>query len=839
MQHSTPVRQQSANTSLDGAVDDDASLSFGLDAPIVGEGKTAYFTPEQPQRVSRLFDLPPMVQEDGLTQDQIISALRTMIAAQQEIAIQFDIDLEARDEAVDILTAQLARAKEDRNAWRDEAERRAASHKRLKGKVGELEQLCRSLEEDVEKSREESFERSIMDAASGSALQHLHQTLHELESARSALDGQVRDAEIRLEREIERVQALTRDNDDLRENEDHLRKDLARSRDAEVQLDTRVRELEAELERRTETETSFREETSQLEELRSQVLAAREREADGQTGFESLMTRIRDLQQASEDVKQHWRERQAAWEEERLLIQQDAKDRIGKLNAEIDSLRKKNDALQTDVESKDGELANLTEELEAQWKHAEEATERITALRRDNRDYQEMIQDLEEQRIHLEEDKSRLEERLREQDAQLHEFMEGRSEIGREAEVERQKAEELADLLEQRQAELEQAQQERQKALDDLAQTHDALTERETDLEDRTYHINALEDETDALRERLAEMKAAYERTAEAHSRAMADGERARQQLVDIEKRKAEDDLTADALRTSEETLKDQIASLKRQVHDLQHKNSDQTIEVTQLERKLEEMTATAENLNIALEAKQQELELMKRQQGTRGTAGMTPAHNTVARSNSRTSINRMSGVFTPAPARPPSSSSIASSSAIKPALNERRPSIASSAGMRRTASDTASTSSLRKASIGSAKEATDTFKKPLSVSRASNVASTASTAAGKHSRLSSAESAPSLHSARSSVSSIRASVSSAAALRSSRVPTLSPPSTSRIGMSSPPSSSKITSPTTVRRVSNPNASRLSTTSRVSNTSLSKTPTPADKENKRPQAVPA
>lgn len=426
MLHSTPVRQPSANTTLN---DGDASLSLDMDVGPVAEGKTAYFTPDQPQRVSRLFDLPPMVEEDGLTQEQIISALRTMISAQQEIAIQFDIDLEARDEAVDILTARLARAKEERDAWRTEAERRASSHSRLKHKVGELQDLCRSLENDVEKSREESFERSIMDAASGPALQHLHQTLHELESARAALDAQVRDAEIRLERETERVQALTRDNDDLRDKEDALRKDLAQARDAEIQLDGRVRELEGELEKQSEPQTSFRGDTSQLDDLRSQVEAAREREAEGLTGYEQLMTRVRELQQASEDVKQHWRDRQAGWEEERLLIQQDAKDRIGKLTTEIDSLRKRNDALHTTLEGKESELATLNEELEAQWKHAEDAAERITALRRDNRDYQEMIQDLEEQRIQLEEDKVRLEERIQAQDAQLHELMEGRSDV--------------------------------------------------------------------------------------------------------------------------------------------------------------------------------------------------------------------------------------------------------------------------------------------------------------------------------------------------------------------------------------------------------------------------
>lgn len=424
MQHSTPVRNHSPTTTLhDPSMDMDLELSLELakERPVLEH--------PQPQRTSRLFDLPPPVVEDGLTQEQIIAALRTMILAQQEIAIQFDIDLEARDEAVEILTARLERAKQERNEWRDEAERRASAHRRLRAKVQDLEALCRGLEDDVERSREEAFERSVMDAASGSAMQHLHQTLHELESARAQLDAQARDTEIRLARETERAQQLARENEALREAEQSLRQDLVKARDSEVQLDGRVRELEAELESRAEAEASFHEQSSQVDALRSQVEAAREREMEGLSGYEHLMQRVRDLQQASAEVKEKARERQADWDEERLIIQQDAKERLSKLTAEVESLRTKTAQLQLDVENKDGELEQLREELEAQWQHAEEASERITALRRDNHDYQEMIQDLEEQRLHLEEDKAQLEQRLQDQDAELHQLMEGRSEV--------------------------------------------------------------------------------------------------------------------------------------------------------------------------------------------------------------------------------------------------------------------------------------------------------------------------------------------------------------------------------------------------------------------------
>jgi len=100
--------------------------------------------------------------------------LQTQLSLQQELCAQYEVDLNARDALVTALTQRVETSEK-------ESEKRRGVVRGWKKKVQELERLCRNLEEEVDRSREESVERSIMDEASGEALRQLHGQIAGLE----------------------------------------------------------------------------------------------------------------------------------------------------------------------------------------------------------------------------------------------------------------------------------------------------------------------------------------------------------------------------------------------------------------------------------------------------------------------------------------------------------------------------------------------------------------------------------------------------------------------------------------------------------------------------------
>ena len=114
-------------------------------------------------------------------EEDLIWSLRTQLALQQELNIQYEVDLSARSELVSSLTSKLEHADKDKM-------QRNGALRTWKKKVQELEKVCRQLEDECERSRQESFERSVMDHASGEALRELHRVITRLE--REKVDGE-------------------------------------------------------------------------------------------------------------------------------------------------------------------------------------------------------------------------------------------------------------------------------------------------------------------------------------------------------------------------------------------------------------------------------------------------------------------------------------------------------------------------------------------------------------------------------------------------------------------------------------------------------------------------
>jgi chromosome segregation ATPase len=157
---------------------------------------TTYYTPQ-----TMIPTTPPKGQtrhvRTASKEESIIFSLQTQLDLQTGLCSQFEADLRARDELVAMLGNKIAEAEEE------DAKKRKFL-RAWKKKVGELERTCRFLEDEIEGSRQESMERSIMDEASSEALRMLHRQIAGLERER---DGWKR-TEVVLREEVRRLEAL-------------------------------------------------------------------------------------------------------------------------------------------------------------------------------------------------------------------------------------------------------------------------------------------------------------------------------------------------------------------------------------------------------------------------------------------------------------------------------------------------------------------------------------------------------------------------------------------------------------------------------------------------------
>ncbi|KAJ6576379.1 hypothetical protein B0H10DRAFT_1728216, partial [Mycena sp. CBHHK59/15] len=72
--------------------------------------------------------------------------------------------------------------------------------------------------------------------------------------------------------------------------------------------------------------------------------------------------------------------------------------------------------------------------------------------------------------------------------------------------------------------------------------------------------------------------------------------------------------------------LKDEIERLRRQIHELQQESADKDVKILQIPKQRAQDKQDLQGLNNLLDYKQQELAILKRRMGVRGTGRPTPA---------------------------------------------------------------------------------------------------------------------------------------------------------------------------------------------------------------------
>ena len=264
-------------------------------------------------------------------QSELIRSLREQLVVQADLSAQFELDLDSRDELVEILSERCDTAEVELLHWREHGETESRAMRIMKKRVTELEKMCTRLQDEVDQSRGESLERSIMDEASGQALKTLHRQI-------STLEGRNRELVLHSEDREARIKELEASEEDAR---------------AELeQLKTQIDELEeanAELHEQLEFQPA----------------------AEGQQDVHKALHRLgQELAMTKEELDAQW-ERTEKTEE-----------RISKLQNERTELKCEVDDLREELGSKDlviEKLGGSNRELDAQVINADQHTQQLEA----------------------------------------------------------------------------------------------------------------------------------------------------------------------------------------------------------------------------------------------------------------------------------------------------------------------------------------------------------------------------------------------------------------------------------------------------------------------------
>jgi hypothetical protein len=102
----------------------------------------------------------------------------------------------------------------------------------------------------------------------------------------------------------------------------------------------------------------------------------------------------------------------------------------------------------------------------------------------------------------------------------------------------------------------------------------------------------------------------------------------ARSQMEALIRQKAEIDVEINTLQDKVTALKDEVERLRRQVYELQQESADKEVKIVQLTKQRAKDKEDLQGMNIALDSKQQELELVRISSGLFRTLILIPSRS-------------------------------------------------------------------------------------------------------------------------------------------------------------------------------------------------------------------
>ncbi|KAL1675348.1 hypothetical protein EV122DRAFT_292738 [Schizophyllum commune] len=539
--------------------------------------------------------------------DALICSLQTQLALQTELVGQYETDLRARDETVHILERRIAEADKEES-------KRRATLRAMRKKVLELEKHVRYLQEEVDSSQQ--------------ALRTLHRQIAELEREKEAMGRR----EDNLHDEVASLQRALRERSDEAEE---LRETL-RTRDESTRaLQDGIQAAHAQIE---------------------------------QMGNDELR-RLAAPHEARDHAAEQQRAAEFQWKEERAELLTRAEGlavEVEQLREEKQRLREEYDAKCAQLHTRDEEYNTLRAELEAQWQHTEKMSEEAEEMKRkvehaeEERDQlKAVVEDLEQRMNGMEVEWTQSENKRNEYEAEAQQLWDEKEALAKDKEELEQYLSEERNHIE----ELEHA----------LAEQQDRIHELEREAEFAHESVSRVE-ELIRKRDQLSEQKRAAEgrehaRALEQQGRALSDaagqeGETKRT-LETLMREKAEADIEVNSTKDRLAKLQEELEKLRRHVQDLQRDSADKEMKLVQMAKQHGDDKEEIKSLNIALEAKQQEVDMLIITSVSALSKTTRPTNATTSRVGAPAAKPRASFASTPTPA--PRTSALARSTAAKP----------------------------------------------------------------------------------------------------------------------------------------------------------------------------
>lgn len=182
--------------------------------------------------------------------------------------------------------------------------------------------------------------------------------------------------------------------------------------------------------------------------------------------------------------------------------------------------------------------------------------------------------------------------------------------------AEEEHAEELTRALQEREDRVSVLEQEKQYARDNIARLEGHIRERDAEASAATKRASECEIATEQAQEEMARMKREHARIVNEQSRTLQDviarEVEARAAMENIVREKAQTDLQTETLKEQSTALKEEVERLRRQVHELQQESADKEVKLAHITKQRAQDKDDINGLNIALDSKQQELELVR-----------------------------------------------------------------------------------------------------------------------------------------------------------------------------------------------------------------------------------
>lgn len=141
------------------------------------------------------------------------------------------------------------------------------------------------------------------------------------------------------------------------------------------------------------------------------------------------------------------------------------------------------------------------------------------------------------------------------------------------------------------------------------------LRQRDAELADLTSRLHQRDIQVEELHSEISRVKRDHARTVDEQSRKLSEvvarEVEARAAMEQMLRGKVETDVMQGTLKERVEMLQGEVERLRRQVHELQQESADKEVKLTQMSKQRAQDKEDLQGLNIALDSKQQELELV------------------------------------------------------------------------------------------------------------------------------------------------------------------------------------------------------------------------------------